>query len=90
MIILQDGELAVDADKYQWRVLRRKGVKEDGSDNYVPERYYVTFAGLVRGLLEYNVRQSEFSSIEELSNNVKKIHEEINAAFGHLSRDSQI
>lgn len=87
MIILGKGEWAIDSDKYQWRLLKKAGVDNDGEVRYRAEYYFNTLAALVKYLFELKVRESEHRSIEELSKSVKEIYEQIIVDFGSIERN---
>lgn len=90
MIKLFGEEFAIDSDKYQWRVLKRRGKDKDGKDIYTPEMYYTTFQGVVKGLLQNRMKDSEYESVEDLANRVEEIYAEISEKLGHISLGDSI
>lgn len=86
MIILGKGDWAISSDKYQWKLMKKTGIDKNGEAIYKSEYYFVTLPGLIKYLFELKLRESEYSSIEELLSNVEKIHEQIVTDFGSIER----
>lgn len=75
MNIPLDHKTRITSDAHNFIVERAQGVMKDGSPRWRPQKFYSTIAGLLTGLHEQRLRESDGRSLQELAEAVKSSNE---------------
>jgi len=69
------GGYRITTDPYNWNLEERQG--KDGKQRWEAVAFYSTLGGLLNGLAEIKVRQSNARTFEEIRDLLAEIHSEI-------------